>query len=176
MGKPMALIDFSKNRKIRRYVVANRTSAVIYREGRSGHFVFVKRLSHAEGKAKAGELDSDRPGRSVSTGGAGTIHHGLEKRSDRYEESIRKFAARIAKFLKESQARDRFEELVLVAEPHFLGVLKGELPASILKIVKLQIPREYTRGSDQDLHRLIHQAAGRVQETLPMVNSSELSA
>lgn len=157
-------IDFNKYRKSRRYIVANRTYAVIYREGRLGKFVFVERLSNENGKTMEIDLVSDRPGRAISSGGAGKIHHGLEKKTTHHEEDAKRFAARIARFLKQSHAEDRYDELVLVAEPHFLGLLRAALPPSIEKLVKLQIPREYAQGSDQDLRRLIMRAANRAQE------------
>lgn len=155
-------IEFSRNRKIRRTLLANRTGAVIYREGRQGQLIFMKRLTHPEGSLTEAALDSDKPGRGVSSAGEGSIHHALDRKSHRHEESARRFAAEISRSLKQLRLQDPYEELVLVAEPHFLGLLRAALPHAIRSLVRLEIPREYARGSDRVVGKLIQQAANRV--------------
>jgi len=71
------------------------------------------------------DLMSDRPGRSYeSVGGA---RHAIERENDpRHREAIR-FARRIARRLDEARRKDEFEQLIVVAGPSFLGLMREEM-------------------------------------------------
>ena len=68
---------------------------------------------------------SDRPGRSYeSVGGA---RHAIERENDPlYQEAVR-FARRISCRLDDALKRGEFDELVVVAGPPFLGLVRHEL-------------------------------------------------
>jgi protein required for attachment to host cells len=143
-------VDFSTHS--RWYVLANRTSAVIYMEGKDHEMHFVDRLFNERGRLQEANLDSDRPGSGTSSAGNGSIRHSLDRRFDQQEGIAKRFAKRIAENLGEACERKRFSDLVLVAEPHFLGLLRGELDSSTRGAVKHEIVREYKRGSDVEIH------------------------
>jgi protein required for attachment to host cells len=117
---------------VRWYLVANRTEAVIYRDGKE-KFLAVEHLLNPEGNKKEQQLDSDRQAIGVE--------------HPKYAESAKKFGERICKMLAQNQ--NSYDELVLVAEPHFLGVLKNTLSDSILKRVSHQVNREYLDPAPQ---------------------------
>jgi protein required for attachment to host cells len=140
------------------YVVANRTEAVIYREGRDHHFQFIQRLSNASGKKTETELDSDRPGRGSSSAGSGTIRHSLDRRFHRHEEMAKRFARRIVRTLEAGNLEGRFGAVVLVAEPHFLGLLRATLSKPLRERVRASVPREFAQGSDLQIRAHIFSA------------------
>lgn len=144
------------------YVVARRTEAVIYKEDAQHHFQFVYRLVNPRGRKPEIELDSDRPGRGASSAN-GTFHHALDRSWNRHETVAKKFAKKIAQALTHAARQNRFDELVLVAEPHFLGMLRDEIPASLRAKIKHEVNREYAKGSDQFLHdQIIHAISSKV--------------
>jgi len=124
-------------------VVANRTDAIIYVDGANKRLRLVEHYCNKIGKLPEGALDSDKPGRGFSSAASGTIHHALDRTFTKYEQVAIRFARRIAKKLAEARGKNGFDELILVAEPHFLGLIRESLGASMRKRVVLEIPREY---------------------------------
>ena len=53
-----------------------------------------------------------------------------------------------------------FGELVLVAEPHFLGLLRDALGPETRRLVKHEVGREYTQGSGDDIRAQVLKAIG----------------
>lgn len=65
------------------------------------------------------------------------------------------FARSVAAYLLQSQQQGRFEHLVLVASPEFLGVLRKQLAPGIAQRVKLEIDKDYTQFDAQELRTRI---------------------
>jgi protein required for attachment to host cells len=146
---------------VRWYVLANRSEAVIYKDTDSDKFKFVQRLNDPKGKLKESELDSDRPGRGNSGGSASfsldrTFHH--------HEVEAREFAKKIAVSVTEATRDGRVDEIVLACEPHFLGLLRSALPASVKDLVKAEINHEYTYGSDEAIRGQILNAMEKLRQ------------
>ncbi len=140
------------------YVVANRSGAVFYAESGKEPFHFLRRLSNPRARLAERKLVSDRPGRTFSSPATGKARSGLEPRSTQHEELARKFARKIVGSLEKMRDGRRFEGMVLVAEPHFLGMLREALGPSLRKLVKQELPREYAQGSDRAIRSRIRTA------------------
>ncbi len=106
-------------------VVAQRAGAKIY--GRStprGSLTLQRAVEPIEGRIRKQDLAVDRPGR---TDVHGSVHHsplGIDR--DPSETEAMNFARRLAGTLEEGRS-GAYDDLVLVAEPHFLGLLAGTL-------------------------------------------------
>lgn len=157
MSKVLVPKLFSHSIKNRWYVVANRASAVIYANGPDRKFHFIERLSNSEGRLKEAELDSDKPGRGFSSAANGLFHHSLDRRSKHHEQIAKKFAKKIGHVLGNALHESQFGSLVIVAEPHFLGLLREALPQSVLRVVEHEVPHWY-EGSDDDLQKKVSNA------------------
>lgn len=72
------------------------------------------------------------------------------------------FARNIASFLLQSHQDGRFQQLVLVATPQFLGVLRKLLDPNLEPMVSLEINKDYTQLSAAQLREQIqaHKAKG----------------
>ncbi len=57
---------------------------------------------------------------------------------------VERFARRLAARLLQLRQQDRVEELVLIAEPRFLGLLRRELPAALRDMVTREVARDLT--------------------------------
>jgi protein required for attachment to host cells len=146
---------------VRLYLAANRAEALIYKEEKStaGKFELLTCLNEPDSRLHEGDLDSDAPGTGFSSAGGGTIHHGLDRTFHKHEQLAKNFVRKIMKSLSEIESEEHFSELVLVAEPHFLGLLKAALPVALKNKVTLVKTHEFTSETDaqiQDYLRSLH--------------------
>lgn len=72
------------------------------------------------------------------------------------------FARDIASFLLRAHHEGRFQQLVLVVSPQFLGILRNLLDPNVESAVSLEIDKDYTHFSAEQLREQIkaHQATG----------------
>ncbi len=140
------------------YLLSNQSDASIYTDGEDKHsFHLIERLINSEGPAHESDLDSDKPGTSFSSAGNGTIKHSLDRRFNKHEKSVLKFAKIIADKLELELQKEHFSELVIAAEPHFLGILRKKISNKVANHIKLEINRDYQHKSETEAYRLIKQ-------------------
>jgi protein required for attachment to host cells len=138
------------------YLVANRAEALVYEGGLNGAFRYVKRLKNPKGKLTELQLVSDRPGRTFSSARTGT-RHGYEPRTPYHEAVAQQFARKIAEMLEAGALDRQYSDLVVMAEPHFLGLLKKALPKHVRTLVRREVAREWAQGSDTDLEEYLRE-------------------
>src|SRR5437016_5139313 len=91
-----------------------------------------KGFSDVEGMAfatilpKGRDILTDKPGRSFDSVGAG--RHAKEGAADPRRELKRTFARRLVGALRRQVLARRFDRLILVAPPSFMGFLREQLP------------------------------------------------
>lgn len=71
------------------------------------------------------------------------------------------FAREVAKYLKQAQNEGRFGNLCLVAAPEFLGVLRKQLDGNLEKAVSVEIDKDLTNVSAQELRERLKDYAAR---------------
>jgi len=110
-------------------VVASSTRCRIFTQQKhSGPLQQVAQLDHPEGRLRGRDLASDRHGRSFDSAGHG--RHAMGQHVDPVEQENIRFAKTVATKIDEGRKKDRFERLVLVADPRFLGHLRHGLSAA----------------------------------------------
>jgi protein required for attachment to host cells len=137
------------------YVLANRAEALVYEENFAKGFHYLKRLKNPQGKLKGLELVSDRPGRAFASGGSNT-RHAYSPRTEIHEVVAEQFAREIAKMLDKAALEEKFSDLVIMAEPHFLGLLNKEYSKHVTALLRSEMPCEWTYGSDSELESFLH--------------------
>ena len=108
------------------------------------------------------DFKSDRPGRVFdrappSSGRRGaTSHHATsgERRPRKHEAEL--FARRVAEELERARHEKRFEHMILVAAPEFLGLLRKALPKALEASVLATVPKD-----------LVHEPEHLLREHLP---------
>ncbi|MGD2111970.1 MAG: host attachment protein [Gammaproteobacteria bacterium] len=90
-----------------------------------GALMEVATLDHAEARERTQELRSDRPGRSFDSAGDG--RHAMSSPVDPKKQEAIRFAKQIAEYLQQAYNDGRCDELLLVAGPEFLGLLREQL-------------------------------------------------
>lgn len=136
------------------YVVANRTEARAFESVDGKGFRPVMDLVHPEGALRERELNADRAGRTASSA-APDRRHALGNEHIAHEHRAIEFAKRIAMTLRKARTANSISELVLVAEPKFLGVLRNQLPKTVLSLVVHELGKEYPLMRDEELHRVL---------------------
>lgn len=136
------------------YLVANRAVALVYEGSLDGSFRYVTRLENPMGRRMELELVADRPGRSFASSRSG-VRHGLEPKTPYHEEVAHRFASRIAKMLDKAVLQEKCTDLIVMAEPRFLGLVKKELSERVRAVVSREVPREWNQGSDRELEEYL---------------------
>ena len=97
---------------------------------------------------------SDRTGLKPA-GGQG-VRAGASQEVDPKEAESRAFARFLADTLQKRLNRQGFTELVLVAPPHFLGLLRNALPETVARCVVASIDKDLTALEVKELSKRIH--------------------
>lgn len=115
----------------------------------SGH------LSDPTARLHERDLVSDRPGRvfeRASAPGArrgATGHHDTGGERTARKTAAAAFARRIALTLERAQRQGRFDRIVLMANPRFLGMLRQVLSPRLGRCVVAEVPKDLVHQSDQ---------------------------
>jgi protein required for attachment to host cells len=109
----------------------------------------IEDIAHTEGRLFDREITSDLPGRMRHAGGAGG--HAYDPASDPKKHEASNFAHSIAKLLEESLNANKYDRLVIIAEPSFLGMLRNNLSEQVRKNVCLELDKDVTTQSAVDI-------------------------
>jgi protein required for attachment to host cells len=122
-------------------LVADSSEARIYsaRNLRS-ELELVDRLTHEASRLHARELGSDVPGRVHDRFGPG--RHSLDQGQQLKHTEKQRFAREIAARLAEAQQQGKFDRLVVMAGPEFLGILRACLDKSVAETVIAEVSKD----------------------------------
>lgn len=118
-------------------IVADASKARIFKSTRGlKQLAEIEDFIHSESRMTDSELMSDTSRISANRRGS------LQPRTFPKDHEEQTFAKQLGKHLKELYNREPYEELILVASPRFLGMLRDELHASIANLVTATIDKE----------------------------------
>jgi len=118
----------------------------------------VQRFEHAAARELSHELKSDVPGRTQKARGEGA-RSSMEPRTTPHEVEAEVFARQLAEFLDRAAAKREYDNLVLVAPPHFLGLLEKTLTKETSKRLKATAGKDLVKQSEIDLRERLHKIA-----------------
>jgi protein required for attachment to host cells len=122
-------------------IVANQVEAQIYMSRRQPWDIeLLETLVHEEGAAHARDLVTDVPGRVHDR--MGSARHGMEPSTGVKEESLRKFVKEMTGLLEKAHLNNRFDQLVILAAPTVLGVIRKNLTDGLTRAVVKEIPKD----------------------------------
>ena len=129
-------------------------------------FHLVHTFDHPSSREKTSEIVSDHAG-TRSAEGASVHHNALAPHSDPKEVEKDHFAHAICQHLDKSLRDQKFDKLVLVAPPHFLGSLKGELGTQLQNKLMTTVDKDYAqldaRALEERLHDVVRIPASDVE-------------
>jgi protein required for attachment to host cells len=103
----------------------------------------VRELAHPESRAHGRDIVSDKAGH--------TNLSAMEPPTPPKEVEAEHFAGDLAAQLTRGLGPSGYSRLVLVAPPHFLGLLRARLPAQVQKRVSASLDKDYTLVEARDL-------------------------
>jgi protein required for attachment to host cells len=130
-------------------VVGHRAGARIVEHTRSG-LKLIEEIDHAAGRLKDNEIESDRPGRAFSSVGTGRSAYSPHETA--HDHAAQTFASQLAQTLRAARNEHRFDRLVLVAEPRFLGMMRGALDGATAALIHDEAHKDLANVPMHDLH------------------------
>lgn len=128
-------------------LVANASEAYLYGSDniRTKDIQLLKELTHPESREKGRDLISDRPGHYQTD----HMTRSAYEKSDPKEVEAEVFARNLATELKVGLDSHNYEQLVIIASPHFYGLINKHIGFSLDKFT--HIPKDYTKLTEREL-------------------------
>lgn len=136
--------------------MADESLAIVYaRKGRRSALTETSRLENEAARMKSGDLLADREGRTFDSHGQG--RHSVERENaDPKRQAAIAFARRIAaQIAKAAHSGGKFDELILVAAPRFLGLLRDALSSTGKTTPYLSIDKDVVQHDAEFIRDLI---------------------
>jgi len=115
-------------------------------------------LVNPAGRAQDRELQTDaEPRFNGSQGGPASD----SERQGAVEHSARTFAKEVGRYLDKARNEHRYDQLVLVAPPKFLGALRKELHKEVEKLVTEELPKDLSWFNAREIERYFAKGSGR---------------
>ncbi len=113
----------------------------------------IEGLAHPESRARVLDINADNAGRSFDRAGQG--RHAMENEVDPKKHEAEMFAKQIAEHLDKARAKGEFEDVIIVAAPEFLGLLRKHVNPITAKMVSKTVSKNLVRETEE----VIRQAA-----------------
>ena len=111
----------------------------------------VEEFDNPEGRARDGELESDRPGRSFRKNSADPRRAAMSRSEGPRERVVAAFARELTDRLRQARVSGTYERLVLVAPPKFLGLLRASLDDPTAACVIGSLDKDLARSNEDVL-------------------------
>jgi len=137
-------------------LVANASQAVIYTSPKAKLFNgessldLVSEFDHPDSKKKSSDIASDKSGHYQGK----NVGHGdfVEATSPKEYEAMQ-FAKELSHALEAGRVSNKFGEIILVAPPHFQGLLMKEVNNQLSSMICLNIQKDYTKDTEVQLRQ-----------------------
>ena len=121
-------------------LVAHRSGARIFESLGVGQALELRQdIAHPEGKLRDQDIGSDKPGRGIDSHGSRTSFQQEQGPSAHISEQ---FAKQLAELLNDGRVKQRYQRLVLVAEPHLLGLLRAALSRETAALITASVTKD----------------------------------
>ena len=108
-------------------------------ERRFGNWNQLEHLANPGATLRDQDRNTDRPGRVFDSFGRG--RHAISPEESARDHELQTFAGDITQYLSKAHAAGQFRQLVLVAEPTFLGFLRRKLSPSLRRALSFEVPK-----------------------------------
>ena len=113
-------------------LIAHRSGARLFEKKIQKGFALIKEFTHPEGRRN----------------GSAKAHTPVDRIVSTPESVTRRFARQLSKVLENGRSVGKYNRLILVAEPKFLGVLRSVLSPHTLELVTATVPRDYAEFTE----------------------------
>jgi protein required for attachment to host cells len=130
-------------------LVGDGSRARLFHVGPGRDWELIRELEHPQTRAKARDLVTDRQGRVKQS--ASPMRSAMQLTKPLHAIEAEHFAHSVAKVLVSGLADNGYDQLVLVAPPHFLGLLRATIPSNVAKRVEQTLDKDYTALKPDEL-------------------------
>jgi len=109
----------------------------------------MKDLMHPEARQHEQKLTSDLPGSQA--GGSTGSHHSVGNETEPKKHEALNFVSEITGHLEDAINKQEFEELIIIAAPSFLGLLRENLPADISRHITMELDKNLVKQSADEI-------------------------
>ncbi len=135
-------------------VAADRVRARLFEyDPRQRRVSEIEDFLNPEGRAPSGSRGENRPPRTFDS--TGPSRHAIEPHTEPATKAAARFAHVLASALEDGRVQHRFDALVLVASPRFLGHLRQSMPPSLRECVTREVHRDMTRATLETIHEMV---------------------
>jgi protein required for attachment to host cells len=126
----------------------------------------IESMLNPEGRMNDRELTTDGnprlhgPGGIQGSGRSSAANSAREEPSA-VEHAVEMFSKRVGEYLEKARTDHRYDQLVLVAPPKFLGLMRKELGKEVEKLVLDQVPKDLSWFNERELERYFAKGSGR---------------
>ena len=142
------------------FVVANQKQAKIFIENRETHHLqFFQSLKNPLGDETRRSLIRKESGQGLkSVGTRSAVRYTEGKRHDPVEMASLQFARSICDYLRGEKMKNSFLSLTMIAEPHFMGKLRAQMPSALQEHVVDWVNKDLLKTPQDKLSQmLLHQ-------------------
>jgi len=119
-------------------LVAHRTGARLF-EHKGRELALLRSIENAAGRVEDHDIETG-PQRTFDSHAQG--RHAADRGDSVHERAATTFAHELARLLDEGRSRSGVKRIVLVAEPHFLGLLRAELGGATAALVTATVSKD----------------------------------
>ena len=134
-------------------LVCDAGRARLFQMEQADRLQLLEELEHPASRARIRDLMADANGRKPNGQPGHRNNHrpGAAPDTDAKEVEAMKFAQELAERLDKGRVEHRFDRLVLVAPPHFLGLLKATLDNQVQKLLAHTVDKDLTSIQAREL-------------------------
>ncbi|MGB7946818.1 MAG: host attachment protein [Candidatus Binatia bacterium] len=118
-------------------------------ESPTARLIELETIEHPEGRLKSQSIDADRPGRAFES--AGMKRHGMSREVDPKKQEAIMFAKQVAERLETARRQGEVEQLILVAAPEFLGLLRANLSSDLRRMIEEEFSLDLFHMTPQEI-------------------------
>ncbi|MGB3051875.1 MAG: host attachment protein [Polyangiales bacterium] len=133
-------------------LVAHEAGARLFENDGIGHGLeLVESIDHPKGRARDRDINSDRPGRSFRKNSGDPRRASMSQSEGPHDRAVSDFARELSEKLRHARVENRFDRLVLVAPPRFLGLLRSSLDGPTSQLVIGSIHKDLATSKEAEL-------------------------
>jgi protein required for attachment to host cells len=145
-----------------RIVVADQAEAIFYdTPSLQAQPREVAHISDPLAHLHARDFSSDRPGRSYES--VGGQRHAIARENDPRQREAVRFAKRISRRLDEARRKGEYDELIVVAGPPFLGLMRKEMSRPTRERVVHEIHKDLVHSPLESLRKHLPESAAELR-------------
>ncbi len=126
---------------------------IFFADTPSSPLVEVKTLTHPASRQHEQNITSDLPGRQNGRGLNGSNRHAMDAETEPKRQEAITFAKQITQYLNQAYNKNKFRQLIIVAAPSFLGLLRDRLNNTTQRSLTLQLDKNLTRKKPEEIRK-----------------------